>query len=289
MKRGMVYVMHGIGHRPDSDSFLDRNLLDRAWFLGDLDRQPNRFVKLDEALAGKGDALTIDDGVYACFDAAMVARECGHEVTLFVNPGNIENQTPYWFSLLNLGLDRTTRSEISWNGSRYLLRGTEAKQSFRNLVKVEICRMNQETEGMDYLDGVLTELGVVTRELPHALQPLSRDDLKSLATAGVQIENHGWSHCRASDMGAARMAEDIRLGRAWLEQALGIQSRMFAAPFGDSPPPAELPADLCDIWFMADYRLQPGPISPGVFNRKYLGVNPSILSRIKAAIVRQFR
>lgn len=281
--------MHGIGHQPRAGSFLDRNLLDRAWFLDDLDRRPNRFVKLDEALAGKGDALTIDDGIYACFDAAMAARERGHEVTLFVNPGNIENQTPYWFSLLNLGLDRTTRSEISWNGCRYLLRGTEAKQSFRNLVKVEICRIDQETAVMDYLDAVLTELGVANRELPHALRPLTRDDLKSLAMAGVQIENHGWSHSRASDMGAARMAADIRLGRAWLAETLGIESRMFAAPFGDSPPPADLPADLCDLWFMADYRLQPGLISPGVFNRKYLDANPSIVSRIKATIERRFR
>ncbi len=286
MKGGLVYVMHGVGDRPVPSSFQDRNLLDREWFRHYLDRRPRKFVSLEQALIGAGDALTIDDGVYACADAAIDAREWGHEVTLFVNPFHVEDGSPYWFSLMNLALDRTERGTVLFNDREYSLNGSDAKQQYRNEVKARVCQLTQEHERLSLIHQVMEQLGVVDRQLPRQLQPLTHNDLKTLVALGVRIENHGWTHFYPGAMTANEIGSEIVQGRAWLEQNLGIQSRVFAAPFGESLPPLGLTPGLVDQWFLADYRLPPGPAGGCTLNRKILGPKPSPISRLISAFRR---
>ena len=85
-----MFCIHGIAPVVDRERFLHRNLLPAAALEAYL-AGAAPFVTIAEALAGRGNALTIDDATRAGADAALMARAAGHEVTLFVNPGQVES------------------------------------------------------------------------------------------------------------------------------------------------------------------------------------------------------
>src|SRR3954469_14208252 len=95
-----VLAIHGVTTTIDRSGFSGRNLLSGAQLHHFLAASP-RFGPLSQALRGGGHALTIDDSMVAARDAAVMARKHGHDVTLFVNPGQIESGAPYAFVALN--------------------------------------------------------------------------------------------------------------------------------------------------------------------------------------------
>jgi hypothetical protein len=112
-----------------------------------------------------------------------------------------------------------------------------------------------------YVRGLMADLGVHQRGLPRSLRPLSP-------------ENHGWTHAHPAGVKANALWADVRRGRAWLRERIGVESRVYAVPFGDSAPPEEPPAGLFDTWLMADARFFAGPLGQRIVNRKPMVVGP---------------
>src|SRR5436305_10912577 len=112
-------MIHGVVRSVDLERFGHRNLLDAERFRRFLEMRTPKFVDLDEALAGSGAALTIDDSTTAAADAAELCRASGHAVTLFVNGRNIARQQSYWFALLNAVVDGCTHESIHLEGERF--------------------------------------------------------------------------------------------------------------------------------------------------------------------------
>jgi hypothetical protein len=271
---GTVYIMHGVVDSPCPNSFLDRNMLDRESFTRFLEQRPAPFAALEQALAGGGDALTIDDSIYAGYDAALLARRHGHEVTFFVNPSNIETGLPYWFFLLNLALDRTRLRTFRFNRDHFMLDSLAEKRQLRWVVKRTVYQLADEDSRAAYIRGLMADLGVYQRDLPRSLRPLSAEDIARLVEAGVQVENHGWTHAHPVGVKANELWADVRRGRAWLRERIGVESRVFAVPFGDTAPPEEPPAGLFDTWLMADARFFAGPLGQRIVNRKPMVAGP---------------
>src|SRR5437016_674086 len=104
MTQTRVYALHGSAPAASPDLFVYRNICDRERLSRWLSALPP-LVPLCDALAGRGSALTIDDATYAAADSALLARELGHEATLFVNPSNIAERTNYSWLVINALLD----------------------------------------------------------------------------------------------------------------------------------------------------------------------------------------
>jgi hypothetical protein len=262
--------MHGVVDHLDPDLFIHRNMLASALFVEFLERRPTSFGSLEDAAAGRVDALTIDDAIGACRDAALLARERGHRVTLFINPFNVELAKPYWFYVLNVVLDRTPSRSIRFAGKDFALGCTKDKEVFRKAVKARASRLPDEEARASFARELADALGVHDLHLPKALQPLTAGEIRKLVAAGVRVENHGWTHGHPEGMEPEAVWGEIERGKSWLQERLGVESRMYAVPFGTAVPPHNMPRGLCDWWYLADSRFFAGQIGKGIVNRKAL-------------------
>ena len=267
---GSVYVVHGVVERPDANALADRNMLSRATFARYLARRPAPFGPLDDAVAGGPDALTVDDGTEAGADAALLAREAGHAVTLFLNGFNVETASPYWFCLLDVAIDRAARPTCRWAGRELSLSRAEARGELRAAAKARIRGLSTEDLRLAAVRELAEDLGVRDLALPAHLAPVSVSRARELAAAGVRVENHGWTH-RDPDCGPADLVwEDIAHGQRWLRERLAVESLVYAVPFGEAAPPAGMPAGLVTGWYMASAAVPPGRHESTVFNRRTL-------------------
>jgi len=269
-ERGLVYVLHGVVERPGSGSLRDRNLLDRDAFARFVRKRSPRFGPLEQAIDGASSALTIDDATMAAFDAALLAREAGHEATVFINPVNVETGTPYWFSVLDIVLDGTSRPSWRVDGHDFSLADPGGRRQCHTVLKKRICALATEELRAAAVADVAEALGLRDPELPPALAPMTPAAVQELLAAGVRIENHGWTHRHPHSGPPEALWSDIARGQAWLRERLRVDSRAYAVPFGDVAPLPGMPSDLVDAWYLA----RPGPpgnAGPRVFNRRALG------------------
>src|SRR5688572_10557560 len=99
-----VFTLHGVAPDVNSRRSIYRNIADEAALSSILSSRP-QFVPLTAAVAGEGDALTVDDATRCSADAALLARRYGHAVTLFVNPDHVDPPRPHSFHLLSVLMD----------------------------------------------------------------------------------------------------------------------------------------------------------------------------------------
>jgi len=235
---GQVLTIHGIAPAVIPNAFCFRNMWDTDAMLRYLTSVPP-FVSLGDAMAGRGDALTIDDAIRGAADAALLARQRGHAVTLFVNPSQVESGAPYAFLVLNALLDGLTRRVCIFEDTAFRI-GTHAKrQVLRRRIKARLCALTDEQARLDFVTGLAGQWGVTVPDMPPHFRTLSRDELVALRDAGVALENHGWSHSDHTSLSSAQSVREIRDGRVWLERELGVEAAYFAAPYGEALPTPE--------------------------------------------------
>jgi peptidoglycan/xylan/chitin deacetylase (PgdA/CDA1 family) len=223
-------------------------------------------VSLRDAIAGKGDALTVDDATRAAADAALLAREYGHAVTLFVNPDVVESGAPYWFTLLDLLLAKLRRPAYDLNGVRVPAATLSERLELRRKILLMGRAMAWETDRVALVLSLVDQWQTAEIEVPPALSTLRKQDLVALRDAGVEIGNHGWSHTDHAHLSPRESAEQIRQGQAWLRKELGVDAPYFAVPFGNVMPSAEARA-ACTAWLTMYWRWPEGPLADGVLNR----------------------
>ncbi len=227
-----IFAMHGIVERPQADVFCHRNMLDTDRFCATLQSQ-QKFVPLPAALEGRGRALTIDDGTVAGARAALLARRFGHAVTLFINPWQVQDGRAYAFSWLNALLDQTREKNFSWYGQAFNLTTLKDRQRFRSVVKGSIRKHVLPEENYELIEGIRIRLAIDQVHIPDFLSCLSLKDLHKLRDAGVDIQNHYWSHLDPSAHPPAQFAIEFHKSRKWISDSLGISSKFFASPFGE--------------------------------------------------------
>ncbi len=264
----MIDALHGVRVGVSREMFVDRNLEELAGLSKYLDtRVP--YVSLSACLEGKGDALTVDDSTIASAAAARLARQKGHEVTLFLNGYNIEESLPYFFSRLNAILDATPLHEVNFEGQRLELRSFAAKQRFRLAIKRRLCRMALERDRQNYVTRVGEQLRAESATIPDFLGPISPADVRELVALGVDIQNHGWTHGSPAALSVDECARDIEAGRAWLRDYSSAPADLYAVPFGDCLPPWESSPHY-RAWFLLDDRWPADNDGPTVFGRRNL-------------------
>jgi hypothetical protein len=269
---GRVFTLHGVAPRVQPRRSIYRNISDEATLTAILAaREP--FVPLADALAGRGDALTVDDATRTAADAALLARRFGHAVTLFVNPSQVDPPVPYSFLLLSALLDGLRGHRVMLEGESFPTRSFRQRDVLRALLKEKLRDTPTEAERTSLIRALASEWRVGMLEIPRFLETLEVADLQRLLDAGVEIQNHGWSHTCHIRLDPSESAREIARGREWLSERLGIEARAFAVPYGDAMP-HESTRLACDVWLTVDDRHPGGPIAPGVFNRDTLEAPP---------------
>lgn len=267
---GRVFTLHGVAPRVQPRRFVYRNISDEETLTAILAAR-ERFVPLADALAGRGDALTVDDATRASADAALLARRHGHAVTLFVNPGQVDPPAPYSFHLLSALLDAVRVRRVIFDGEPFATRTLRQRDLLRARLKERLRDIRTEEARAGLIRTLASEWRVASLEIPPFLETLQIEDLRSLLDSGVEIQNHGWSHACHQRLTPMESAREIERGRDWLSNRLGVDARAFAVPFGDVMPHA---GAACEMWLTVDDRYPRGPIAPGVWNRDTLEAPP---------------
>jgi peptidoglycan/xylan/chitin deacetylase (PgdA/CDA1 family) len=261
---GDVLVTHGLAPEAVATRFNTRFRSEPAAFSRFLAEQ--KFVTLREALAGQGDALTVDDATRASAEVCRLARSLGHPVTLFVNPGQVESGEPYWFMLLNALFDGLRRSSYRLDGTRYPTTTFRERVKLREVVKGRISVLGEEAARSEAVRQLARRWKVRSLTVPPHAETLRIGDLEDLLARGVELQNHGWWHANHLALSPEESALEVRRGRAWLKERLGVEASYFAVPYGE-PLPSPQAAPWCTVWFTL---LAPphGSIGPAVWNRK---------------------
>ncbi len=265
----VIDTTHGVAPGANSSLFVHRNLLDRDRFATYLRGRKPAYVSLAACLEGEGDALTIDDSTVAAADAARLARENGHAVTLFVNGYNIAFGKCYPLARLDAALDARRVDNISYDGSVYGLRLTSQAREFRAQVKERLLRLRSEQEREDLVSDIGRLLGLEEIIVPAFLQPIRNSELIELANCDVDIQNHGWTHMTAGMVPADEYAGNIRRGRQWLNETCGARADLFAVPNGACLPPWHASEEY-SAWLLLDGCRPPGMLAPALYNRRTL-------------------
>jgi hypothetical protein len=271
-KMGTVFTSHGVVEQPERELFVHRNMLDRESFREYLRaRTDDPFVNLTRALNGEGDALTFDDATEASADGASLAVGLGHQVSLFVNPFNVENGLPYIFVLLNVMLDEINTEPVLFDGARYFQTARE-KRRLRLRIKDKLARVTDYFERLEIVKEISRANRVSCDNVPAHLATLSKERLLHLAGMGVNIENHGWFHCHFSSLSEDECYENVARAKSWFSSELGLDVRHFAVPFGDVLPQSTRQLREHESWLLLHHLLPEGFIGDGIYNRAVLSL-----------------
>lgn len=213
--------MHGtVSQGSKLDSIVHRRLLTREIFYEWMSSQA-KFVSIECALEGKGHAITIDDATYAAYETAKLLRAHGHEVTVFVNMFNIENQQTYFFHILNFivneisGNDKTLRLHHKEN----ILKISYIEEITEYLKK--LCTINQ----LNYSD--------ILKKINKSVRTMSLSQCIELHDLGVTIGNHFYNHTNPIHFNYQEMRDSItrnsNLIRLYTKQK---KKHILAPPFG---------------------------------------------------------
>ncbi|MGW5052672.1 polysaccharide deacetylase family protein [Actinokineospora sp. NPDC004072] len=215
---------------------------------------------------GEADALTVDDSTNGAARACVLAREAGSEVTLFVNPAQVERGRTYWFSLLDAILDQRQAATATFDGRVFDLSPGGPLRAFRLAAKSRLMALPEaEVDGL--LDDLAAALGAAPVVVPEHAQTMSADTLKDLIGRGVAIGSHGWDHRDIASMTTGEVADDLRLALDWFH-ALGVHPIHYAVPYGLVPLPEAAVAAVDGMVLLANPALPADRLPPRHRNRE---------------------
>lgn len=265
---GVVYVMHGVVRKRHTHLLAHRFLHDRDEFIRHLMVRRHPYVSLEDAIAGKGDALTVDDSLVAGADAAELAREYGHQVTIFLNPYYVQSKAPYSLVLLSALLDSGPAQTFRHRGRSFSTRTWVERYATRRIFKSQIMQTRDEEERTSIVTRLARAMRVSLPGLSGVFESVSLDRLRRLVTLGVKLENHGWTHADLGFLAPAEREEEIQRGYEWIRLKAGCPARHFAPPFGLTLPDGY--RGETGVWFLATDAMYVGHLGSRLINRQTL-------------------
>ena len=131
----MIYLSHGVIPARNPDRISHALFLPERLAIEHLSQRLSKYVSLERAQRGEGDALTIDDATYGGFSLALLARKYGHAVSWFINGSNVERGLQYFPFQLSCMLDDTNSSYCFFDGSSWNLESIVGRRALRLRIK----------------------------------------------------------------------------------------------------------------------------------------------------------
>jgi peptidoglycan/xylan/chitin deacetylase (PgdA/CDA1 family) len=163
--------------------------------------------------------VTFDDGSPSVIDHALpIMSRFGVRATLFVCPGFIGQQTPFWWQIVEkawaLGMGKTK----PYPGT---LQGT--------IARLKTIPDSQRRAEIDHLQEMIT----TSSGLPHQVEQATLEDLKTFVAAGGDLGNHTWDHPLLDQCSEDEQERQILSASAWFrDNGLPVPAH-FAYPNGN--------------------------------------------------------
>jgi peptidoglycan/xylan/chitin deacetylase (PgdA/CDA1 family) len=228
----MIYITHGSLSLYNSERISHALFLPESRVENHLRSRRSKYVPLAQALNGDGDALTIDDATYAGLRLALLARQHGHAVSWFVNGANIEHGQPYYPFQLSCMLDNTRVKECHFEGQTWTLQTVASRRALRLHVKAAYMRMRSRDEIERLINTLSCCLRVNAAMMERSLCTVGPADLCHAVVAGVDLQNHSWSHLNPQVMSEEERTAEVLQNEKYLSQFRKAATRVFAPPFG---------------------------------------------------------
>jgi hypothetical protein len=213
------------------------------------------------------DALTVDDSTNGAARSCVLARETGHEVTLFINPAQIERRRTYWSGLFDAIVDDRRVETTTFEGQRFSLSPGQPLREFRLAVKDRLMAMAEEDVDA-ILDDLAVSLKVQRVAVPEHARTLTLDAVTDLVSRGVSIGSHGWDHRDTAAMKPEEVIDDLRRAQAWFQSTLGISPAHYAVPYGKVFLPPEAVEEIEGMILLDNPALDMGPLGQKHWNRR---------------------
>jgi Polysaccharide deacetylase len=271
----LIYFTHGVVSAWKSERISHGLMLSESILARHLQRRVVKYVSLAEALAGRGDALTVDDASYAGLQATLLAREFGHAVSWFVNGMYVERGLPYFPFLLSWTLDETRKASCSFDGQHWNLSDQDGRRALRLRVKHSYMRMRSCEELGELVEMFSDLLEVGSSTMEKSLRTVTATDLAVAVAAGVELQNHGWTHLNPESFSAHDLAAEVQLNEAYLSRFRQASTLVFAPPFGRH---VSLDSGVADYILLAERGVSSYQRNEGIINRSDLHLAPTRMS-----------
>lgn len=225
-----------------------------------------QLISADDVVAAESGSLvlgprsvwvTFDDAYPSALAAGPLLADFGVRATMFVCPGVIGTQTPFWWQTVDAALVGTR----------------EAAQE-----RVRLKRLS-DRDRREAVRLLADRIGSATDTVRQA----SSQELLTWASLGHHLGNHTWDHPTLDTCSAEEQETQIVRAHDWLTVLMGEAPRVFAYPNGNSTPKAaELLQSLgyrCAALF--DMRLAKQPLAMEVSRIRVDARDP--VSRLRGA------
>jgi peptidoglycan/xylan/chitin deacetylase (PgdA/CDA1 family) len=259
----MIFVTHGVISPYSRERISHALCLPTSRAALHLRLRHTKYVSVVDAIVGKGDALTIDDATQAGLELAFLARRYGHAVTWFVNGHHVENRIEYFPFQISCMLDDTRETGCRFDGDTWNLDTTGGRRTFRRHIKQLYMQMRKQHEITDLIDRLADSLHTDSTNPESSLRTVGTSALAQAVLAGVDLQNHGWSHLNPQMFSDKERADDVKQNDEYLAQFRRANTPVFAPPFGQ---PVIL-SSLARVMLLADRSLAPHYEDGSVINR----------------------
>ena len=260
----LIHLTHGVVPHWSSGRISHALFLPEWLFALHLQQRRTKYVSLTQALAGEGDALTIDDATCGGLQAALLALRYGHAVSWFVNGIHVERGLPYFPFQISCMLDDTRQNDCLFEGRKWELRGNADRRALRQCLKHRYMRMRSEEEIAQLLEMVSYSLGVDSTSMESSLRTVTSEDLVAAVAAGVDLQNHSWRHLNPLLLSDSERTAEAVLNEDYLSQFRETTTHAYAPPFGKQ---VSLNASVSDFVLLADRGLMSGRREGNIVNR----------------------
>lgn len=179
--------------------------------------------------------VTMDDGYRDNFEVAMpLCRDLAMPMAVFVTTNCLEAGHPTFVAALILAIDQTDRLQIRlprYGVPTLSLRSVgEKEDAIRTIDGLAKKMASEQRERL--MEDVLDALGIVRRQSGIDELMLTRDQLRAMHAAGMEIGSHTRTHPVLSQIDDDQVCDEVGGSLRDLEVVLGARPVLFAYPYG---------------------------------------------------------
>jgi peptidoglycan/xylan/chitin deacetylase (PgdA/CDA1 family) len=268
----MIYVTHGVVPCWSSERISHALFLPESRVARHLRLRRLKYVPLAQALDGEGDALTVDDATYGGLKLALLARRYGHAVSWFVNGSNVEHRKQYYPFQISFMLDATQVTECRFESRTWNLQEMAGRRALRLRIKEVYMRLCSQHEIEELIERLACCLHIDSAMMENSLTTVRPAELAQAVFAGVDLQNHSWSHLNPQVFSEDERTTDMLENEEYLSQFRQAVVRAFAPPFGQRVSLASVPAHFV---LLANRNLVSGHREGNLVNRSDWRLNDS--------------
>jgi len=197
-----------------------------------------RYLREGLPLPAASAAITIDDGYHDAYEVAFpILQRYAVPATLFAATDFIDQKSWLWTDKVRfMAFEMTTNrlsADVGGSVVHAELEGPISRFQAADRLNALIKNLPEENKEQ-VIASIATQVGITLPILPPAhCRPLTWNELREMAAAGVEIGSHTVTHPILPCVGTEQLTRELTQSRTRLEEMLGRQVTLFCYPNGD--------------------------------------------------------